>query len=69
MNRDGSIKSARLIVLGGAAILLAGCGPSNREAARSEVPIPSSTMALMSSKGMSPADPILIRAYKMESVM
>ena len=65
------MNSARLIALAGATALLVGCqhaalptGP-----ARSQVPIPSSTLALMASKGMSSSDPILIRAYKKEAEM
>src|SRR5215216_4732470 len=65
------MKSARLFALAAASLLLAGCAQSNLPtgSARSQVPIPPSTMALMSSKGMSPSDPILIRAYKKESEM
>src|SRR5215203_3284813 len=69
--RGSSMNSARLLALAAAPLLLAGCAQSNLPtgSARSQVPIPSSTMALMSSKGMSPSDPILIRAYKKESEM
>jgi murein L,D-transpeptidase YafK len=65
------MNSARLFALAAASLLLAGCAQSNLPtgSARSQVPIPPSTMALMSSKGMSPSDPILIRAYKKESEM
>ena len=62
--------SARLLAFAGAALLLAGCANNlPTGSARSQVPIPSATMALMSSKDMSPSDPILIRAYKKESEM
>src|SRR5215210_6246714 len=69
--RGSSMKSARLLALAAASLLLAGCAQSNLPtgSARSQVPVPPSTMALMSSKGMSPSDPILIRAYKKESEM
>jgi murein L,D-transpeptidase YafK len=64
------MNSARLLALAGAAIVLAGCANNlPTGSARSQVPIPSSTMALMASQGMSPSDPILIRAYKKESEM
>src|SRR6478609_8648041 len=64
------MRLTRLLALAGAATLLAGCaGSLPTGPARSQVPIPSSTLALMSSKGMSPGDPILIRAYKKESEM
>ncbi len=58
----------RLVLAAGLALALTACGDqqfsgSNRHLA----PIPASTMALMSSKGMSKDDPILIRAYKKES--
>ena len=64
------MNSARLLALAGAAIVLAGCANNlPTGSARSQVPIPSSTMALMASQGMSPSDPILIRAYKKELEM
>src|SRR5690349_6116914 len=60
----------RLLALAGVAIILAGCQSGlPTGSARSQVPIPPATMALMSSKGMAPSDPILIRAYKKESEM
>ena len=63
-------KLAGLLALAGVATLLAGCaGNLPNGAGRGQVPILSSTMALMSSKGMSPSDPILIRAFKKESEM
>jgi len=63
-------KLAGLLALAGVATLLAGCaGNLPNGAGRGQVPIPSSTMALMSSKSMSPSDPILIRAFKKESEM
>src|SRR5215203_686233 len=69
--RGSSMNSARLLALAAASLLRAGCAQCNLPtgSARSQVPIPPSTMALMSSKGMSPSDPILIRAYKKESEM
>ncbi|WP_114943314.1 L,D-transpeptidase family protein [Microvirga calopogonii] len=39
----------------------------SRSSTRHLVPIPPATMALMSTKGMSKEDPILVRAYKKES--
>jgi murein L,D-transpeptidase YafK len=60
---------ARLLLLSGAALLLVGCSQLPTGSARSQVPIPSSTMSLMAMKGMSAGDPILIRAYKKESEM
>ena len=50
--RGYSMKSARLLALAGAAIVLAGCAQNNLPtgSARSQVPIPSSTMALMARK-------------------
>jgi len=50
-------------------LALAACQDDNlaRGSTRHLVPIPPATMALMSSKGMSKDDPILIRAYKKES--
>ena len=61
----------RLIALAGATALLAACQHSTLPTgtARSQVPIPSSTLALMAAKGMSPRDPILVRAYKKEAEM
>ena len=59
---------AGLLAFAGVVVLLPGCaGNLPSGAGRGQVPIPSSTMALMSSKGMSPSDPILIRAFKKES--
>src|SRR3954452_21203286 len=44
---------ARLLALAGVAVILAGCQSGlPTGSARSQVPIPSATMALMSSKGM-----------------
>jgi murein L,D-transpeptidase YafK len=65
------MKPARLIALAGAAVVLVGCQQTTLPtgAARSQVPIPPSTLALMAAKGVSPSDPILIRAYKKESEM
>ncbi|HEV2557344.1 MAG TPA: L,D-transpeptidase family protein [Microvirga sp.] len=61
---------ARFLPVAGAALLLAGCSqPLPQGSARGQVPIPPSTLSLMSVKGMQPSDPILIRAYKKESEM
>jgi murein L,D-transpeptidase YafK len=49
-------------------LALAACQDDlSRGSTRHLVPIPSATMALMSTKGMSKEDPILVRAYKKES--
>jgi murein L,D-transpeptidase YafK len=50
------------------ALTLSAChdGPYTTSA-RHLAPIPAATMALMASKGVSPSDPILLRAYKKES--
>jgi len=62
--------STRIPLLAGAVLVLAACSqPLPTGDARGQVPIPSSTMALMSTKGMGAGDPILIRAYKKESEM
>jgi len=59
----------RIALAASLALALAACQDDNlaRGSTRHLVPIPSSTMALMSTKGMSKNDPILIRAYKKES--
>jgi len=51
------------------ALALAACQDDNltRGSTRHLAPIPPATMALMSTKGMSKNDPILVRAYKKES--
>src|SRR3954469_2877583 len=51
------------------AAALAACDDQVSRSARSLSPIPPPTLALMSEKGMSRNDPILIRAYKKESEM
>ncbi|MFL5026350.1 MAG: L,D-transpeptidase family protein, partial [Microvirga sp.] len=50
-------------------LALTACQDDNlsRGSTRHLTPIPSATMALMSTKGMSKDDPILVRAYKKES--
>jgi murein L,D-transpeptidase YafK len=59
----------RLVLAAGLALALAACGDQQFSggSTRHLAPIPASTMALMSAKGMSKDDPILIRAYKKES--
>ena len=59
----------RIALAASLALALAACQDDNlaRGSTRHLVPIPPATMALMSSKGMSKDDPILIRAYKKES--
>jgi murein L,D-transpeptidase YafK len=59
----------RIALAASLVLALAACQDDNlsRGSTRHLVPIPSATMALMSTKGMSKEDPILIRAYKKES--
>ncbi|MXQ11361.1 L,D-transpeptidase family protein [Microvirga makkahensis] len=59
----------RIALAASLALALAACQDENlaRGSTRHLVPIPPATMALMSTKGMSKSDPILIRAYKKES--
>ncbi len=59
----------RIALAASLALALAACQDDNlaRGSTRHLVPIPPATMALMSTKGMSKDDPILIRAYKKES--
>ena len=59
----------RIALAASLVLALAACQDDNlsRGSTRHLVPIPATTMALMSTKGMSKEDPILIRAYKKES--
>src|SRR3954462_5187745 len=57
----------RVMVATAFALALAACGESNTRSTRHLAPIPPRTLALMAEKGMSPSDPILMRAYKTES--
>lgn len=57
----------RFLVLAGVSLALAGCQDDASRSTRHLAPIPSSTLSLMSQKGMSKNDPILVRAYKKES--
>jgi murein L,D-transpeptidase YafK len=59
----------RIALAASLALALAACQDGNlsRGSTRHLAPIPPATMALMSAKGMSKDDPILIRAYKKES--
>ena len=59
----------RFLLLAGVSLALAACQPETSTSGRSLAPIPPATMALMSSKSMSKADPILVRAYKKEAEM
>lgn len=61
----------RIALAASLALALAACQDDgfSRNSTRHLAPIPASTMALMSAKGMSKNDPILIRAYKKESEM
>jgi murein L,D-transpeptidase YafK len=57
----------RLLTAASLALALAACKDQYASTGRSQVPIPPQTMALMSTKGMSKTDPILVRLYKKES--
>ncbi|PVE26180.1 hypothetical protein DC522_02490 [Microvirga sp. KLBC 81] len=59
----------RIALAASLALALAACQDENlaRGSTRHLVPIPPAAMALMSAKGMTKDDPILIRAYKKES--
>ncbi len=59
----------RIALAASLVLALAACQDDNlsRGSTRHLVPIPPTTMALMSTKGMSKDDPILVRAYKKES--
>jgi murein L,D-transpeptidase YafK len=56
----------RIALAASLTLALAACQGENRST-RHLAPIPPATMALMATKGMSPNDPILMRAYKKES--
>jgi murein L,D-transpeptidase YafK len=55
------------LVAAALAVALTACGEPATRSTRHLVPIPPQTLALMAEKGMSPSDPILMRAYKRES--
>jgi murein L,D-transpeptidase YafK len=59
----------RIALAASLVLALAACQDGNltQGSTRHLVPIPPATMALMSTKGMSKSDPILVRAYKKES--
>jgi murein L,D-transpeptidase YafK len=57
----------RIWVAAAAALALAACQDQYGRSSKHLSPIPPATMSLMASKGMSKADPIVIRAYKKES--
>jgi len=61
----------RFVILAGVSLALAACQEQQHHVSstRHLSPIPPATMALMSAKGMSKNDPILVRAYKKESEM
>jgi murein L,D-transpeptidase YafK len=61
----------RIAMAASLALALAACQDEqfSRSSTRHLTPIPAATMALMSTKGMTKDDPILIRAYKKESEM
>ena len=55
------------LVAAALAFMLTACGGPGSRSTRHLAPIPPQTLALMAEKGMSPSDPILMRAYKKES--
>ncbi len=57
----------RLLAATAVALALGACNDQYASSGRSLAPIPPRTMALMSEKGMSKNDPILVRLYKKES--
>jgi murein L,D-transpeptidase YafK len=57
----------RLLVGAALSLALAACNDQHASNSRSLAPIPPQTVALMSSKGMSAKDPILVRVFKKES--
>jgi murein L,D-transpeptidase YafK len=62
----------RFVMLAGVSLALAACQDPQQQSVTSTrhlAPIPPATMALMSARGLSKNDPILIRAYKKESEM
>lgn len=61
----------RIVLAASLTLALAACqdGGLSRSSTRHLTPIPAATMALMSTKGMTKNDPILIRAFKKESEM
>jgi murein L,D-transpeptidase YafK len=56
-----------ILVAAAFALALTACGGPGSRSTRHLAPIPPKTLALMAEKGMSPSDPILMRAYKKES--
>src|SRR3954453_3805653 len=68
----GSLMLKRFVMLAGVSLALAACQDPQQQSGTSTrhlAPIPPATMALMSARGLSKNDPILIRAYKKESEM
>ena len=57
----------RLLMAASFALALAACNDQYAGSQRAIAPIPPRTVALMSDKGMSKSDPILVRLYKKES--
>jgi murein L,D-transpeptidase YafK len=57
----------RLLTAASLVLALAACNDQYASSQRSIAPIPPRTVALMSEKGMSKSDPILVRLYKKES--
>lgn len=56
----------RLLIAAGCAVFLIGCQETGIDRKKALAPIPSRTLALMSAKGMSSSDPIIVRSYKKE---
>ena len=54
----------RLLTVAGVALALAACNDQYASSGKSLSPIPPQTVALMSEKGMTKSDPILVRLYK-----
>ena len=57
----------RFLVTASLALMLSSCQTGGIDSKKALAPIPSRTVALMSSKGMRPQDPIVIRSFKKES--
>lgn len=57
----------RVVLAAGLALALGACGDEAYRSTRHLTPIPPTTLALMSEKGVSPGAPILMRSFKKES--
>ena len=58
---------AKPFLLAALAVAVTACGDQASRSTRHLAPIPPQTLVLMAEKGMSPSDPILMRAYKKDS--